>query len=77
MLHFFMINFLKRNWAVIVLLIIGILYLRNNYSGSRYSMTSKNSGYLPMADVGIDMMSSTPFVRPVFLRGLAFGDIVV
>jgi len=33
MLHFFMINFFKKNWAVLILMVIGVLYLKNNYSG--------------------------------------------
>ena len=44
MLHFFMINFLKRNWAVIVLVIIGILYLKNYYSATRYSTSTASYG---------------------------------
>lgn len=57
MLHFFMINFLKRNWAVIVLMIIGILYLKNNYLGTRYLMNSSQLD-LPMTGGG-DMALST------------------
>lgn len=57
MLHFFMINFIKKNWAVAILLIIGILYLKNNYLGNKYSMTSTDLVYSPMAEIGNGMMA--------------------
>ena len=40
MLHFFMINFLKRNWALMILIVIGILYVKNNYLAPKYSSRS-------------------------------------
>jgi len=61
MLHFFMINFLKRNWAVIILIIVGVLYLKNNYLGSRYSMDSVQSDYMPASGGGEIALSSAKF----------------
>lgn len=58
-----MINFLKRNWAVIILIIIGVIYLKNNYMGSRYSTYSSPSyggemDIMPMTDGGDMALSS-------------------
>lgn len=56
-----MINFLKRNWSVIILIIIGVLYLKNNYFGSRYSSYLPSYGgemdILPMTGGGSNMMA--------------------
>lgn len=44
-----MINFLKRNWAVLILIFIGITLLKNNYSGSNYSVRTQMGSALPMS----------------------------
>jgi hypothetical protein len=48
-----MINFLKRNWAVIVLVIVGVMYLKNNFLGTRYSMSSIEPDYMPASGTGV------------------------
>lgn len=57
MLHFFMINFLKRNWALVILIIIGVLYLKNYYQATRYSASTVSYGgemaIAPMADMAL------------------------
>lgn len=62
MLHFFMINFLKRNWAVFILIIIGLVYLKDNYLGNRYESFSPSyegeMDILPMSG-GVDMAMSS------------------
>jgi len=58
-----MTNFLKKNWAVIILIIIGILYLKNNYLRNGYPMTLMgDSAYLSEDGFGrADMMASPSF----------------
>ncbi len=44
-----MINFLKRNWAVMVLVIIGLWYFKNNFLNQRYSTSTIQSDYSTMS----------------------------
>ena len=57
-----MINFLKRNWALIILVIIGVLYLKNYYSVGRYSTSTasydRELAVAPMAGGGDMALSS-------------------
>jgi len=57
-----MINFLKRNWAVFILIIIGLVYLKDNYLGNRYESFSPSyeseMDILPMSG-GADMALSS------------------
>ena len=47
MLDYFMINFLKKNWAVIILLIIVILWLKNTFFVNKLSINNtKNSSVM-------------------------------
>lgn len=60
-----MINFLKRNWAVIVLVIIAGLYIKNNYLGSRnYSasriMESASISNSEAGDIALQSVSYKP-----------------
>lgn len=61
MLHFFMINFLKKNWAVIILLIIALIWVKNTLiSTTSYRSTGKNMSIQEMAVgdyAGVDNLS--------------------
>jgi len=58
MLHFFMINFLKRNWALVILVVIGVIYLKDNYLGSG-SVSSIRGDVAPMF-IGGDEVALSP-----------------
>jgi len=50
MLEFFMINFMKKNWAVIILAIIALIWIKNNLlSLTSYRSPNKNTSYSEMA----------------------------
>lgn len=68
-----MINFLKRNWAVFILIIIGLVYLKDNYLGNRYESFSPSyegeMDILPMSG-GVDMAMSSVKMGSVSNYGL-------
>lgn len=63
MLHFFMINFLKRNWALLILIVIGVIYLKNNYLAPKYSSSSR--GGVMMDAVSLAPSSANYFGKQV------------
>lgn len=60
MLHYFMINFIKKNWAVIILLLIVLLWIKNTYSVQNLSINSTKNNSL-MSDMAYAPSAGSSF----------------